>query len=155
MTDVAQNFLSESRQYLRGTYLTAIEKSVAPLTDAQVWWRPNEASNSIGNLILHLSGNVRQWIVGGVGRRPNERNRQQEFDEREAIPKERLLARLRTVLDEADTVLASLTEAGLTERREIQGHDTTVLKAIYHVVEHFSTHTGQILWIVKSQLGAR
>jgi uncharacterized damage-inducible protein DinB len=155
MTDVAQNFLGESRQYLRGTYLTAIETSVAPLTDAQVWWRPNEASNSIGNLILHLSGNVRQWIVGGVGQRPNERNRQQEFDERGPIPKEQLLARLRTVLNEADAVLASLTEGVLTERREIQGHDTTVLKAIYHVVEHFSTHTGQILWIVKSQLGAR
>ena len=155
MTDVAQTFLDESRQYLRSAYLTAIERSVAPLTDAQVWWRPNEASNSIGNLILHLSGNVRQWIVGGVGRQPNERNRQQEFDEREAIPKEQLLARLRTVLHEADEVLASVTEAGLTERREIQGHDTTVLKAIYHVVEHFSTHTGQILWIAKSQLGTR
>ncbi len=154
MTDVAQTFLSESRRYLRDAYLTAIDRSVAPLTDAQVWWRPNEASNSIGNLILHLSGNVRQWIVGGVGQRPNERNRQQEFDEREAIPKEQLLARLRTVLHEADEVLASVTEAGLTERREIQGHDTTVLMAIYHVVEHFSMHTGQILWIVKSQLGA-
>ena len=152
---LAQTFLSESRQYLRDAYLTAIEGSVAPLTDAQVWWRPNDASNSIGNLILHLSGNVRQWIVGGVGQRPNERNRQQEFDQREPIPKEQLLDRLRTVLNEADAVLASLTEGGLTERREIQGHDTTVLKAIYHVVEHFSTHTGQILWIVKSQLGAR
>jgi uncharacterized damage-inducible protein DinB len=154
MTDVAQTFLGESRHYLRGAYLAAIERSVAPLTDAQVWWRPNEASNSIGNLILHLSGNVRQWIVGGVGQQPNERNRQLEFDERKAIPKEQLLARLRTVLDEADAVLASLTEADLTESREIQGDDTTVLKAIYHVVEHFSTHTGQILWIVKSQLGA-
>ena len=154
MTDVAQAFLRESRQYLRGAYLTAIERSVAPLTDAQVWWRPNEASNSIGNLILHLSGNVRQWIVGGVGQQPNQRNRQQEFDERETIPKEQLLARLRTVLDEADAVLANLTEARLTEPRRIQGRDTTVLKAIYHVVEHFSTHTGQILWIAKSQHGA-
>lgn len=152
-TDVAQTFLEESRQYLRGAYLTAVEMSVAPLTDAQVWWRPNEASNSIGNLILHLSGNVQQWIVGGVGQQPNERNRQLEFDEREPTPKEQLLARLRRVLDEADAVLASLTEADLTESRKIQGHDTTVLKAIYHVVEHFSTHTGQILWIAKSQPG--
>lgn len=104
--------------------------------------------------MLHLSGNVRQWIVGGVGQQPNERNRQLEFDERKSIPKEQLLARLRTVLDEADALLASLTEADLTEPREIQGHDTTGLKAIYHVVEHFSTHTGQILWITKSQPGA-
>jgi uncharacterized damage-inducible protein DinB len=154
MTDVSRAFLGESRHYLRDTYLPAIERSVAPLTDVQVWWRPNEASNSIGNLILHLSGNVRQWIVGGVGRQPNERNRQLEFDERNVIPKDHLLARLRTVLDEADAVLARLTEADLTEPRRIQDHDTTVLEAIYHVVEHFSTHTGQILWIAKSQLAA-
>jgi len=154
LTDVARTFVGESRQYLRGAYLTAIERSIAPLTDVQVWWRPNEASNSIGNLILHLSGNVRQWIVGGVGRQPDQRDRQREFDERDVIPKEQLLARLRTVLDEADAVLAGLTEADLTEPREIQGHDTTVLKAIFHVVEHFSTHTGQILWMAKSRLGA-
>lgn len=154
MTHVAQTFLDESRQYLRVVYLGDIERSIVSLTDEQVWWRPNDGSNSIGNLILHLSGNVRQWIVGGVGRQPNERNRQQEFDERQRIPKELLLARLKTVLDEADAVLANLTEADLTDAREIQGSDTTVMKAIFHVVEHFSTHTGQILWIAKSQLGA-
>ena len=154
MTDVARTFLDESRRYLRDVYPAGIRRAVASLTDEQLWWRPNEESNSIGNLLLHLSGNVRQWIVGGVGRQPDDRNRQQEFDERRAISKNELLARLQRVLDEADAVLARLTEADLTDAREIQGSDTTVMKAIYHVVEHFSTHTGQIQWIAKSTPGS-
>jgi uncharacterized damage-inducible protein DinB len=153
MTEPARTFLNESRRYLREAYPGCIERAVLALTDEQMWWRPNEASNSIGNLILHLAGNVRQWIVAGVGRQPNERNRQQEFDERSTIPKRELLARLTTVLAEADAVLANLEEAELGEPRQIQGSDTTVMKAIYHVVEHFSMHTGQIQWIAKSQLG--
>ena len=153
MTEAAQIFLTESRCYLRDEYPASIERAILSLTDEQIWWRPNEGSNSIGNLILHLTGNVRQWIVAGVGRQPNERNRQQEFDERRKIPKHELLARLTTVLAEADAVLANLQEGELSDARQIQGSDTTVMKAIFHVVEHFSMHTGQIQWIAKSQLG--
>jgi len=153
MIDVSQTFLNESRRYLRDEYAASIDRAVSALTDEQIWWRPNEDSNSIGNLILHLAGNVRQWIVAEVGRQPNERNRQKEFDERRKIPKHELLARLTTVLAEADAVLANLREDELKEERRIQGSDTTVMEAIYHVVEHFSMHTGQIQWIAKSQPG--
>lgn len=149
VTTEAEVFLEESRRYLRVEYLPAIEGAVAGLTDAQVWWRPNEASNSIGNLILHLTGNVRQWVLGGVGHQLFERNRQQEFDERHVIPKDRLLADLRSVLGEADAVLGRLKASDLNEPTRIYDEDTTVLKAIYHVVEHFSTHTGQMLYIGK------
>jgi uncharacterized damage-inducible protein DinB len=151
MTNVAQIFLNESRRYLRDDYLASIDRAVSPLTDEQIWWRPNESSNSIGNLILHLSGNVRQWIVAGVGRQSHERDRQQEFDERRTIPKHELLGALTTVLAEADAVLANLQEGELSEARQIQGSETTVMEAIYHVVEHFSMHTGQIQWVAKSQ----
>ena len=153
MTEAAQTFLTESRYYLHEEYPASIERAISSLTDEQIWWRPNEGSNSIGNLMLHLAGNVRQWIVAGVGRQPNERNRQQEFDERRKIPKHELLARLTSVLAEADAVLAKLREGELSEARQIQGADTTVMKAVFHVVEHFSMHTGQIQWIAKSQLG--
>ena len=153
MADASQTFLNESRRYLRDEYPANIDKALTGLTDQQIWWRPNEGSNSIGNLILHLAGNVREWIVAGVGRQPNERNRQQEFDERAEIPKHELLDRLKSVLAEADAILANLSQEQLTEIRRIQGADTMVLEAIYHVVEHFSMHTGQIQWIAKSQLG--
>jgi uncharacterized damage-inducible protein DinB len=155
MSDAAQTFLEESRRYLRDVYPANIDRAVSALTDDQVWWRPNESSNSIGNLLLHLTGNVREWIVGGVGRQPTERNRQQEFDERRKFPKHELLLRLRAVLAEADAVLATLRAGELGEGRQIHGSDTTVLKAIYHVVEHFALHTGQMQWIAKSEPGRR
>ena len=153
MTDAAQAFIGESRQFLVAEYLPRIERSVEGLSDAQVWWRPNDESNSIGNLMLHLSGNVRQWIVTGVGGAPDVRDRQREFDERGPVPLADLVGRLRTTVEEADRVLASLTPATLMEQRRIQGADVSILNAVYHVVEHFSMHTGQIILLAKTWKG--
>lgn len=146
---IASAFINQSRHYLRGDYLPKIERALTQLTDDAVWWRPNEASNSIGNLLLHLSGNIRQWIVSGIGGADDTRQRQQEFDARQPLPKAELLAHLRATLAEVDTVLSGLTDSDLVQPRRIQGTQMTVMAAIYHVVEHFSMHTGQILWITK------
>ena len=144
MADVAQTFIDQSRRFLLADYLPKIERCVAELADEDLWWRPNEASNSVGNLLLHLAGNVRQWIIHGVGGVPNVRQRQQEFDTREGVSAGVLLARLRETLEEADRVLDSLDPEALLAPRQIQGIDVTILGAVYHVVEHFSTHVGQI-----------
>jgi uncharacterized damage-inducible protein DinB len=151
--DPARTFVQESRALLTSDYLPKIESCLGHLSDEDVWWRPNEASNSIGNLLLHLCGNVTQWILGGVGGRPYERRRQQEFDERGSVEKKDLLDRIRTVVGEADDVLGSLDPAALMDRRGIQGYDVTVQEAIYHVVEHFSMHTGQIILLTKARAG--
>src|SRR3954467_14504869 len=98
---VARAFTEKSRRLLRADYLPKIEACLHRLSEHDVWWRPNEASNSIGNLILHLCGNVTMWIVGGVGGRNFTRDRQQEFDERRQIPKDELLTKLRRVVEEA------------------------------------------------------
>jgi uncharacterized damage-inducible protein DinB len=153
MADVAQMFLKKSRSLLISDYLPKIERCVEALSDEDVWWRPNDASNSIGNLLLHLCGNVRQWIIGGVGRRETERDRQQEFDERTPLPGRELLARIRAVLEEAEAVIGSVDAESLLSRRRIQGYDVTVLEAIYHVVEHFGMHTGQIIMLNKMRRG--
>lgn len=153
MSDPALLFIDQSRRYLRDEYLPKIENCVRRLGEEDLWWRPNEAANSIGNLLLHLAGNVRQWIVSGVGGASDVRARQEEFDQRDPLPAEALLERLRAALDEVDAVLAGLTPADLVQRRHIQGHDVTVLAAIYHVVEHFGMHTGQILYITKLRTG--
>ena len=151
--DVAQNFVAHSRKLLTASYLPRIERCLEKLSDRDVWWRANPQSNSIGNLLLHLNGNVRQWIVSGVGGATNERDRQREFDERGPIPASELLSRLKNTLAEADRVLAGITPAGLLEDRTIQGHDVTVMEAIYHVVEHFSMHTGQVILLTKMWTG--
>lgn len=152
MTELSQTFVTESRR-LMSLNLSKIERALDGVSDGDVWWRANEASNSIGNLVLHLCGNLRQWILGGVGGRPYERDRPREFSERERIPANQLLDRLREVVGEANEVIAAMTGDTLAARKTIQTRDVTALEAIYHVVEHFSMHTGQILYIVKLRTG--
>jgi uncharacterized damage-inducible protein DinB len=154
MTDVSHAFLQKSRSLLVSDYLPKIERCLEHLSDEDVWTRPNEASNSIGNLLLHLCGNVSQWILEGVGGREYVRHRQQEFDERTPLPTRELLERLRSVVNEPDKVLRGVDAATLLSTRQIQGYEETVLEAIYHVVEHFSMHTGQIILLAKARTGA-
>jgi uncharacterized damage-inducible protein DinB len=146
-------FLTEARRYLRGDYLPKIQICLETLTETDVWWRANAASNSIGNLVLHLSGNARQWVIHGVGGRPDVRQRQTEFDRREGLAPAQLATQLRGTMDEVDAVLAQVDPSVLLESRRIQGLETTVFGAIFHVVEHFSTHTGQIVMLTKIRTG--
>lgn len=141
-------FVRQSRDYF-SEYLAKIETVIRPLTVEQVWWRPNEASNSIGNLMRHLAGNIRQWMVGGVGAEDVSRDRAREFAQREPVPVATLVAELRGAVDEAVAVLDRVNLECLADRRQIQRFDTHVLGAIYHVVEHFSMHTGQIIMLAK------
>ena len=153
MDDLARAFLDKSRDLMLADYLPKIERALDPLSADDIWWRPNEASNSIGNLMLHLRGNVTMWIIGGVGKLPFERNRQAEFDERTQIPASELKDRLRETTQRADDVMRAVTASELLTRRQIQGYDVTVLDAIYHVVEHFGMHTGQIILLSKARSG--
>jgi hypothetical protein len=153
MPDASRVFIEKSRNLLASEYVPKIERCLDLLTDEDIWWRPNDASNSIGNLMLHLCGNVTMWIIGGVGKLPFDRNRQLEFDERGEISSAELRGRLKSVVAQADDVLKEVDATELLSRRHIQGYDVTVLEAIYHVVEHFSMHTGQIILISKTRVG--
>jgi uncharacterized damage-inducible protein DinB len=152
--DTGATMVALSRRYLR-EYLTKIRLSVSVLDDRVVWARPNESSNSIGNLMLHLAGNARQWIVSGVGRAVDVRDRQSEFDRRAPIPVSELIDRLEQTIIDVDRVLAGVSADDLQTRRMIQNHDVSVLEAIYHVVEHFSMHTGQIILLAKADQADR
>lgn len=149
MTDVAKHFIAQSRGFLSSDYLPKIERCLEVLSDEDVWWRANEGSNSIGNLLLHLEGSTRAWIIGVAGGSHNPRDRQQEFDQREQISRAELVSQLRQTLTEADGVLARLDVEVLLERRQARGEEVTVLLAVYHAVEHFSMHTGQIIMLAK------
>jgi uncharacterized damage-inducible protein DinB len=146
---IAETFIARSRYWLTKEYPIKIRHCVDALPRAAVWARPNEASNSVGNLLVHLTGNVTEWILGGVGRRPIERYRAGEFAQRDGAEAAKLLANLEAVLKDADSVLAGLTESDLERSLVVQDRDTTVLGVIYHVVEHFSMHTGQIVYMTK------
>jgi uncharacterized damage-inducible protein DinB len=159
----ARGFLRHARYRLRDDYLVKISRALAELTDEQIWWRPNDASNSIGNLLLHLCGNVRQWIVGAVGGKSDTRDRALEFSTRERLARSALVALLADTLDDVDATLAELddrlaatgSDAPLQGVRHPQGFSQTVLDAVFHAVEHFSYHTGQIVMLAKWHVGER
>lgn len=149
---MGEEFLRNSRKELR-TRGERIETCVRKLTQQQIWTRRHENENSIGNLLLHLCGNVRQWIISGVGGAPDQRDRDAEFARREPLGAEELLARLRETLQEAEQVLDQVRPEDLLSKRKIQVYEVTILHAIYHVAVHFSEHTGQIIWATKGLTG--
>ena len=151
--NITTAFIQFSREKLLDQFWPRLRSCVEALSDEQVWWRPNEASNSIGNLILHLNGKVRQWLVSSFRRSEDLRDRPTEFRERRMIPRFALLEKLGTTLREASEVLASLSEADLLATFDIQGYKVSGLYAVYQVVEHFGMHYGQIIYITKMLRG--
>ncbi len=153
----SQMFIRHSRFRLLEDYFVKIAYAIDVLNDEQVWRRPNESSNSIGNLLLHLSGNVRQWIISGVGGAEDKRDRASEFAARGSVSRGELMELIKSTLDEADAVLARIenesdetnSDTALQRVCKPQDYETTVFDAIFHVIEHFSYHTGQIIFASK------
>jgi hypothetical protein len=150
---VADFFLQFSRKKLIEQYWPRMRSAVESLTDEQVWWRPNPASNSVGNLLLHLNGNVRQWIVASFSKVEDNRDRPSEFAAEGSVTGAELLERLDQTMEEADDVLARLTVNDLLATYPIQGYAVNGLHAVFQVVEHFGMHYGQILYVTKALQG--
>src|ERR1019366_6754412 len=131
-----------------------IEACLGKLSEEQVWARGSENENAVGNLVLHLAGNVRQWIVAGVGGAADIRERDGEFSARGGSSIPEWQERLRGIAAEAAAAITAVTPERLAERVVIQKYDVSVLEGIYHVVEHFSLHTGQIIFATKMMTGS-
>ncbi len=153
-TAVDAEFLKLAEHSLRRHHLPRIERCLEMLPREQIWWRPNESSNSAGNLVLHLAGNVRQWIVAGLGGAADARQRDLEFAERGPVSRARLVRALRSAVLDACKVFRRLSPADLAACYTIQNLPVTGLNAVLHVVEHFAFHSGQIIFITK-QLQSR
>jgi uncharacterized damage-inducible protein DinB len=138
---------------LLAEYLHKIETTVGLLTPEQAWWRANERSNSAGNLVLHLTGNLSQWVLSGLGGEPYERRRAIEFAAREGVPPAELLASLRAVVERCVALAERLDDAALAAQHEIQGYQRDGFGVLLHAVEHMAYHTGQIVLIAKQLAG--
>ena len=149
----AREFIEASRIFLNDDFLPKLRHCVEGMSDEDLWWRPNEQSNSAGNLILHLCGNMKQWILNPMAGGLFERDRDAEFSERQPVPKVKLIANIEVTVREVDKALEDLPPSELLERFPVQVYSTSRLQAIYHVVEHFSYHLGQILYIYKMRTG--
>ena len=151
---VAMEFAAESRRTLAAA-LAKIEHCLAQLDEADLHWRLIPSHNSVSNIILHLCGNLRQWIASGIGGAPDHRNRPEEFADHSHYSRADLLARLRATVADADRALAGCNVADLAHARRIQGFDVTGVHAIWDSVSHFVGHTHQIVYITRLRVGDR
>lgn len=145
---IARLFLAEAQKDVE-LYLRRTIHCLQLLSEEEIWWRPNAASNSAGNLVLHLSGNIRQWIIAGLGGAPDVRIREKEFSARGQFSRRALVTRLNQTIREARRVLRRLPTQALTRKYWIQGFRVTGLAAVAHVYFHFSYHAGQIIYLTK------
>ncbi len=147
--EIFLEFSADKLEQLHGR----IQDCLARLTPEQIWTRNSDNENAVGNLVLHLSGNVRQWIGSGIAGLPDHRQRNAEFDARGGKGREELAELVSSRVAEAVGIIRAVPVARLTERITNQGYDVTVLESIAHVVEHFSMHTGQIILLTKLLTG--
>ena len=146
---LAARFLAQARHSLAEHHLPRIASCMRMLSTEDIWWRPHRTANSVGNLVLHLEGNVRQWMVSGLGGTPDTRQRQREFSSRGSAGSRALLERLRRTVAKACRVLDQLSREDLARVYAIQGLRVTGLEAVSHVTEHFALHCGQIIYVTK------
>lgn len=147
-----QLFSTEIKRRLFAESQVRLERCLNELSENDIWWRPNENSNSVGNLVLHLCGNAQQWIISALGGALDQRQRQAEFDERGPVPRAELIKKMREVMTEIDAVLDRLVPQDLERPIVVQGFQETGLSILIHVVEHFSYHVGQMAYIAKARL---
>ena len=149
---VGAGYLTEARNTLAQS-LAKIENCLNQLPEADLSWRPHESHNSIQNILLHLCGNLRQWIVCGVPGTVDHRDRPAEFADRNPRGKAELTALIRSTVQESTDALAACPPERLLEPRTIQGFRTTILSAVFDSVSHFVGHTHQIVYITRLRLG--
>jgi len=128
-----------------------IEKCLEFLDDEDVWTRRNDASNALGNLLLHLNGNIKQYILSGLGGEDDVRDRSSEFDARGGLTVNELFELLRETCEKALDIISKISEEELVQYRSVQGFKLSGFGIILQVVEHFSYHTGQIAWLTKAR----
>jgi len=148
INSITEEFIEQSILRM-DEYLIKIEKCLDELNEEDIWRAPNESSNSIGSLILHLCGNITQYIISSLGNTNDIRDRDSEFNARGGISKSELYGKLMSVVNEAKNVIREVDLEGLQTIRSVQGFKLSGMGIIIHVVEHFSYHTGQIAFWTK------
>jgi hypothetical protein len=134
-------------------FVDRIEVCLGKLHENEIWARGRENENAIGNLVLHLTGNVRQWILSALGSDPDNRDRDGEFSARGGHTAADLSGNLRGIVERAAEIVLALNTAQLTRTYEIQKYAVSGVEAVIHVVEHFAMHTGQIIFATKMLTG--
>ena len=152
MKNITQEFTEESIFRIEKN-TTKIIKCLEELNEEQIWLRPNEVSNSIGNILLHLCGNITQYIISALGVQPDIRERDKEFSAKAGYNKDELQNKLTSTVEQAVIIIRNCDEYRLMKIYPVQGFNLSGIAIIVHVTEHFSHHTGQIIFWTKLLLG--
>lgn len=144
-----KEFLQQSAYRINLNY-PRLKTCIDMLSDTEIWQRPNSSSNSVGNLVLHLCGNMTQYIISALGKNKDDRNRDSEFSAKEGFTAAELLDKMKAVNDNCVTIITGLKEEQLAAKYEVQGYTMSGIAIIIHVTEHYSYHTGQIVFLTKS-----
>src|ERR1051325_773549 len=150
MSEILEIALTALRARITRVFPAQVRKALEPLSDEQIWWRPNESSNSIGNLVLHLSGSLDYYLNRNLGGLDFTRDRPGEFNERREIPKAELLARFDAMVANAERTFDSLTVERLGEPSPEPTMYSIAFEDLLNVAMHLANHVGQIVWIAKS-----
>lgn len=150
-SEITKLLVDEAAFRLLQESIPRLHKCLDRLSQEEIWFRPNENTVSIGNLVLHLCGNVRQWLISGLGGAPDHRERQLEFDEPGPLPTEKLRVQLDKLSREIEATLEGLSPIQLASSYHVQGNQVSGVSILVHVVEHFSYHVGQVTILVKSR----
>ena len=148
-TTALDGLLDECRDRMVRMYPATIRECVAELSDDQIWWRPNEASNSIGNMVLHLAGNISHYLGRGVVATGYERDRDAEFDERGPVPREELLRKLDETVEIMQRTFDGLSAERLLEPADLGEESRPIHSVLIAVTTHFNGHVGQIIYVTK------
>jgi len=147
--ELGRALLDEARERLVKGFPAQVAACVSLLADDQIWWRANEGSNSVGNLVLHVCGSSRHFLGRGLGGSDYRRDRPHEFAERGPLPKDHLLQLIRETAEETARVLDGLHPERLLEIGDRAGEPFTALALVQRTTHHWAVHTGQIVYAAK------
>ena len=149
---IAENFCQLSIELLDQSMIK-IRHCFTQLSEEQVWWRPQDSINSVGNLCLHLSGNLRQWGIVPFTDDIDERNRESEFNSDVRMSKDELMQQLETTIAQSKQIWRKLESNVLLQETQIQGFKVSRMQAISHTSSHFVGHTHQIILLTRMVTG--
>lgn len=142
-------FIDNILRYLIEENFPRVLKCLDMLTEEQIWYRPGPESNSVGNMVLHLAGNLTQWVMDGIGGIIFKRSRQAEFDASRTKTKTELIELVNRLKNELTPIIQNISTAELLRVRPVQVFEENGMSILVHVTEHFSYHTGQIAFVTK------
>lgn len=149
---IAEEFIKECNARIESSSNRLIH-CIEQLNENNIWWKPNTKMNSIGMLIIHICGSFRQWAITSINNEEDIRHRPDEFSNETQFTKSELIEKIITLKTDFCKAINKIDVSQLTEKRVVQGFDTTIIRAVFRALTHLEGHIGQIVLLTRIQSG--